>query len=78
MATRFIQAVNKKTGTKSMLHDTDTPIGLFKELAKKNTHTGETMTDWDFALLDYNGRVIQQNYNWKKLQVTITLGDLFR
>lgn len=61
-----------------MLYDTDFPINLFIELAKKNSNTGETMRDWEFALLNSNGRVIKKNYNWKSVQVTVTLGDLFR
>lgn len=78
MATKFLQAVNKKTGYRSMLHDTDTPLGLFAELGKKNTHTGEKMGDWEFSLLDYNGRTLIKNYDWKKIRVTVKLGDLFR
>lgn len=77
MATQFLQATNKKTGFKSMLYDTDSPLGLFKELAKKNRHTGEKMTDWEFSLHDNQGRLLIKNYNWKKIQVTVSLGDLF-
>lgn len=78
MATRFLQATNKKTGFKSMLHDTDSPTSLFIELAKKNSHTGETMADWDFNLLDHVGRVVKTNYDWRRIQVTVSLGDLYR
>lgn len=78
MAAKFLQAVNKKTGFKSMLHDTDTPLGLFAELGRKNTHTGEKMSDWEFSLLDPNGRPLIKNYNWKKIKVTVSAGDLFR
>lgn len=78
MATRFLQAENKKTGYKSMLHDTDSPLGLFAELGKKNSHTGEKMSDWEFSLLDNQGRTLIKNYNWKKICVTVKLGDLFR
>jgi hypothetical protein len=78
VATRFLQAANKKTGFKSMLHDIDTPLALFSELAKKNTHTGEKMSDWEFSVLDYNGRTLIKNYDWKKIKVIVSLGDLFR
>lgn len=77
MSTKFLQAVNKKTGYRSMLHDTDSPLGLFSELGKKNTHTGEKMADWEFSLLDRNGRTLIKNYDWKKIQVTVSLGRLF-
>lgn len=78
MSTQFLQATNKKTGLKSMLHDTDSPLNLFIELSKKNTYTGETMADWEFDLLNSRGVVIQKNYDWKSLHVTVTLGDLFK
>jgi hypothetical protein len=78
VSTQFIQATNKKTGFKSMLHDTDAPTSLFVELAKKNSNTGETMEDWDFALLDHAGRVLKSNYNWRQIRVTVSLGDLYR
>lgn len=78
MSTQFIQATNRKTGFKSMLHDTDTPTSLFVELAKKNSNTGETMADWDFALLNSRGTIIKENFNWRQIRVTVTLGDLYR
>jgi hypothetical protein len=78
VSTQFIQATNKKTGFKSMLHDTDGPTSLFVELAKKNSNTGETMEDWDFALLNSRGATIKRNFDWRKIRVTVSLGDLYR
>jgi hypothetical protein len=77
VATQFLQATNKKTGLRSM-EDTDHLLRLFVSLAKRNTKTGETMADWDFDLLDGRCSVIQPNYNWKRVQVSVKLGDLFK
>lgn len=78
MSEQFIQATNRKTGFKSMMHNISKPSKLFTELAKKNHHTGETMSDWEFTILTPNGKVIQREYNWRKIRVTVTLGDLYR
>jgi hypothetical protein len=77
VATQFLQATNKKTGLKSM-QDTDHLLRLFVSLARRNAKTGETMDDWDFDLLDGRCIVIQSNYNWKKVHVSVKLGDLFK
>jgi hypothetical protein len=76
MATKFVKATNKKTGFSPLMHDTDSPLELFKEVAELNAQSGETMKDWKFTLHNYKGDEIGK-YDWKKVRVTVTLGDLF-
>lgn len=76
MATKFVKATNNKTGVSLQLHDTDSPVRLFLEIAALNSETGETMKDWTFDLLNFKGERLGK-YDWKNAHVSVTLGDLF-
>lgn len=76
MATKLVKATHKRTGVSSRLHDTDSPLALFKELAELNALVGETMNDWTFTLHNYKGDKIG-NYDWKNQYVTVPLGEIF-
>lgn len=78
MATKFVKATSKsaKFQHSTLMHDTDSPLELFQEVAELNVQHGLTMKDWDFTLHNYNAVEIGK-YDWKNASVTVTLGDLF-
>lgn len=78
MSTKLlVQAFNKATGYKSSLYGVLSPVELFAEVAAKNFESGQTMDDWTFLLVNDNSDVLDNDYDWKSLNVSIRMGDLF-
>lgn len=76
--TTFIRATNKVTKERIPgLYNTSSPLLLFLEVQRHNIANNHRMKNWEFDLLNHEGRRIGK-YHWKSAPANLTLGDLFR
>lgn len=77
MSTKFLRATHKTTNQVVQGYDSDMPLALFKELEKLE---GDTFNpnDWNYSLLNSKFEVIQKNWDWKNVAVSVPIEDYYR